>query len=140
MPAGPVVPSVAAANALAALLRNAFAGQLQAAKRGAPAGKARKVAGGPHDPSAAGSQAALGELIARRAGELNPDARDYRSRLLRLVIEATLLHELGGNLMNAPKFQSMVDQILHDLEHAPQMKRDVDTVLQRLAKGQWPAP
>lgn len=135
---GPV-NSTSAASAIAALVRHAVAGQAQASKRAGPSDKARKGAGKGAASDKQSGTAPLAELIAKRAEELNPDASDYRSRLLRLVIEASLLHELGSNLLNAPKFQAMVDQVLHELESAPQLKRDVSTVLDGLAKGHWPA-
>ncbi|MGC4061439.1 MAG: hypothetical protein QM749_11580 [Aquabacterium sp.] len=127
---GPV-NSASAAGAIASLIQHAVSAQVQSGKRSATAGKTRKATrkAGDH------GQPPLAELIARRAEELDPDARDYRSRLLRLVIEASLLHELGSNLLNAPKFQSMVDQVLHELESAPQLKHDVSAVLDGLTKG-----
>lgn len=131
---GPV-NSTTAASAIAALVRHAVSGQVSSSKRASTSDKARKTTGKGGEPG----NTPLAELIAKRAEELDPDARDYRSRLLRLVIEASLLHELGSNLLNAPKFQYMVDQVLHELESSPQLKRDVSTVLDGLAKGQWPA-
>ena len=131
---GPV-NSTSAASAIAALVRHAVAGQVQAKRRASSSGKASKAGKG----TDAQANAPLAELITARADELNPDADDYRSRLLRLVVEASLLHEFGRNLLNAPKFQYMVDQVLHELESAPQLKRDVNTVLDGLAKGHWPS-
>lgn len=134
---GPV-NSASAASAIAALLRRAVSAQLQSAKRTESSEKLRKAAGRTSADKQHGNSP-LAEVIAKRAEELDPDASDYRSRLLRLVVEAALLHELGSNLLNAPKFQSMVDQILYELENAPQMKRDVDMVLDRLSRGTWPS-
>lgn len=137
------VNRASAASAIAALLRQAVGAHAQPSMRraggtSASSGKAAapgrggnsKIGGG---DKRHGDAKSLGDLIAARAEGLAPDASDYRSRLLRLVIEASLLHQFGSNLMNAPKFQSMVDQILHELESAPQLKRDVDAVLNGLS-------
>ncbi len=126
------------ASAIAALLRQAMAGQAQPMRQrggaAAASGKAGR-ANGKGASAASGrrpNQAPLSELIVARARSLNPDADEYRSRLLRLVIEASLLHEFGSGLVNAPKFQAMVDQVLHELESAPQLKHDVDVTLKGL--------
>lgn len=139
------VNRASAASAIAALLQQAVAAHAQPLMRRArgtssPSNKASasgqggasKPGSSEKKPSDDGSKA-LGDLIATRAESLDPDASDYRSRQLRLVIEASLLHQFGSSLMNAPKFQSMVDQILHELESAPQLKRDVDAVLKGLS-------
>jgi hypothetical protein len=106
---------------------------------GPSGGKARPSAAqrnrAPLKRQAADAASSLNELIAARVEELSPDASDYRMRLLRLVIEAALLHEFGGALLNAPKFQNMVDQVLQDVEASPLMRRDIDDVLDDLTKG-----
>lgn len=132
---GPV-NSASPASAIAALLRQAMASQAQPARNRPGSSSSKAERGSKPGKGAAGARfnAPLAELVAARAEGLNPDASDYRSRLLRLVIEASLLHEFGSHLLNAPKFQSMVDQVLHELESAPQLQQDVDTVLNGLTQ------
>ena len=148
MPTSPV-NRASAASAIAALLGQAMSGQAQsaAARRRASEGVSAGKAGGSgksssgkgaSSASAADGQSPLADLIVHRAKGLNPDASDYRSRLLRLVIEASLLHEFGGNLLNAPKFQFMVDQVLHELEHSPQLSKHISTVMDALATRHSP--
>jgi hypothetical protein len=139
------VNRASAASAIAALLRQAVAAHAQPSMRRARGtssrsgkasasgeGGASKLGNSDNKKSGDNSKS-LGDLIAARIKSLDPDASDYRSRQLRLVIEASLLYQFGSSLMNAPKFQSMVDQILHELESAPQLKRDVDAVLKGLS-------
>lgn len=133
------VNRAAASSAIAALVRQAVAAHSQQRPADKAAGQAESAAKRASKPESKKTKAAeadgslqqspLSKLIAARAQSLDPDAHDYRSRLLRLVIEASLLHEFGSHLLNAPKFQTMVDQVLHDLESAPQLKDDVSTVL-----------
>lgn len=127
---GPV-NSASPASAIAALLRQAMAGQIQTPRNrpGTSSSKAERGNKPGKGPAGARANLPLADLIAARAEGLNPDASDYRSRLLRLVIEASLLHEFGSQLLNAPKFQSMVDQVLHELESAPQLQGDLDAAL-----------
>lgn len=100
-------------------------------------GRAVKAQKNPAKPSSKKSSSTnhLADVIASRAEELDPDAGDYRSKLLRLVIEASLLQEFGNNLMNAPKFQNMVDQVLHELESSPQLKNDINAMVNMLTTG-----
>lgn len=134
------VNSASPASAIAALLRQAMAGQAQPSRSraGSASSSSKAERGGKSAKGASGAKfnPPLADLVAARAEGLNPDASDYRSRLLRLVIEVSLLHEFGHNLLNAPKFQSMVDQVLHELESSPQLKQDVDTVLSGLTQPQ----
>lgn len=127
---GPV-QSVASVAAIATLIRQAFA-----SKAGVPAKSTatRKTREGASRRSSQQSDS-LPDIIAARVEELSPDASDYRTRLLRLVIEAALLHEFGSKLINAPKFQAMVDQVLQDIEASPLMTRDVNDVVDGLIKG-----
>lgn len=125
------IRSAAAASAIASLIRQAVA------NTGRARTDTRTTQGARRKGSASGDsqRASLAEVIAARAEELHPDAPDYRQRLLRLVIEAALLHEFGSQLRNAPKFQAMVDQILHELTHAPSLSQDVASVLDTLTSG-----
>jgi hypothetical protein len=129
------VDGASAASAIAALIRQAVSGQVKAKRLATASGKANRVGKSPDGKG----NAPLADLIAARAGALNLDASDYRGMLLRLVVEASLLHEFGSNLLNAPKFQYMVDQVLHELQSAPQLKADVHAVVEGLAKDQWPS-
>jgi hypothetical protein len=128
------VNGTSAASAIAALLRQVVAGQAQAKRRANVSVKAGKASKG----SDGQRSAPLADLISMRAAALNPDASDYQPLLLRLVVEASLLHEFGSALINAPKFQAMVDQVLHEIQTAPQLKDDVQAVLKGFTKGQWP--
>lgn len=85
-----------------------------------PADLRRKTSGRPD----------LGTLVASRARALDRDAPDFKRRLLRLVVEASLLHEFGSHLLNAPKFQGIVEHVMHELESAPQMQDQVQRALQ----------
>lgn len=80
-------------------------------------------------------KAPLSTLIAQRIGGLDPDAPNYQTSLLRVVVETSLLHEFGQELINAPKFQSMVDQVLLELESAPQLKDEIHETLSELASS-----
>jgi len=80
------------------------------------------------------TRATLQDLITARAEELNPDAPDFRSRALRLVVEASLLQAFGQQLINAPRFQSMVDAVWRDMESSPQLQADICAALDRLIK------
>ncbi|MES2089658.1 MAG: hypothetical protein V4532_06745 [Pseudomonadota bacterium] len=124
------VDGPAATGAIASLIRLAVSERVQSRQRSDNNQKAKRArTGGQQVPLA------LADVIAARAEELDPDAPEFRSRMLRLVVEAALLHEFGHALINAPKFQGMVDQILNDLEAAPQLQPDVSAVLDSLSTG-----
>lgn len=80
------------------------------------------------------ARSSLLEVITARAEELNPDAPDFRSRALRLVVEASLLQAFGAQLINAPRFQGMVDAVWRDMEGAPQLQQDIRAALDTLIK------
>lgn len=79
-----------------------------------------------------GTPQELAHFIASHVREIDPDAPDHRHRLMRVVVEATLLHEFGSGLQTAPKFQAMVDQVLHDMERSPLLQADMNAVLDDL--------
>jgi hypothetical protein len=123
MPANPISSAVAT-GAIASLI-----GQAVKARSLRVGAKTRVVSNGAKRGS---KQTTLEGIISTRAEELDPDAPDYRSKLLRLVIEASLLQTFGSALMHAPKFQYMVDQILHDMASAPQLQRDILSMIEML--------
>lgn len=130
------IQGAASAAAIASLIQQAMGSQGPARNRG-PADKAKgNKASGSSDGSGASAHTAaqqqLGSFIASRVRELNPDAKDHRHRLMRVVVEATLLHEFGSSLMTAPKFQAMVDQVLHEMEHSALLQADMQAVLDEL--------
>jgi hypothetical protein len=123
------IDGLGATAAIASLIRRAMAERAQSRQRSAStASKSKATRGQGKSP-----QTPLADVIAARVEELDPDAPDFRARMLRLVIEAALLQQFGHALINAPKFQGMVDQILHDLQAAPQLRPDVAAVLDGLA-------
>lgn len=126
------INGAAAAGAIASLIRQAIATPGGTQRKARSAGRPGKTAQPDQRPQ---GQQGLSELITARASELSSDSRDHRRRLLRLVIEATLLHEFGSGLLNAPKFQSMVDQVLHELESVPSLQKDVSSVLDDLTNA-----
>lgn len=123
------IDGLGATGAIASLIQRAMADRAQSRQRSGSSSKARSVKGGRDKRQ----QTPLTDVIAARVEELDPDAPDFRSRMLRLVIEAALLQQFGHSLINAPKFQGMVDQILNDLQAAPQLRPDVAAVLDGLA-------
>lgn len=122
------VQGAASAAAIASLIKQAMGSQASAGSRG-EGGKRKDKASGGGTPAA---QQDLGSLIASRLRELNPDAKDHRRRLTRVVVEASLLHEFGSSLITAPKFQAMVDQVLHEVENSPLLQADMRAVLDDL--------
>jgi hypothetical protein len=125
MPANPV-SSAAATGAIASLIGQAVKA------RSLPAGQqTRPIA---HGAKRGKKESTLEGVISTRAEELDPDAPDYRIRLLRLVIEASLLQSFGNALIHAPKFQYMVDQVLHDMASAPQLQRDISAMIDMLTR------
>lgn len=128
------IQGAASAAAIASLIKQAMGSQGPGRARGASE-KAKGKASGSDGSGASAHTAAqqeLGSFIASRVRGLNPDAKDHRHRLMRVVVEATLLHEFGSSLMAAPKFQAMVDQVLHDMEHSPLLQADMQAVLDEL--------
>lgn len=127
------IQGAAASAAIVSLIKQAMGAQSSARARGVGGRAKGRAAGtsnaGPH----ADAQHELGNFIASRVRELNPDAPDHKHRLMRVVVEATLLHEFGSSLMTAPKFQAMVDQVLHDMAHSPLMRADMQAVYDELA-------
>lgn len=121
---GPVDRTGAAAS-IAALIRQAVS-ESQSRRQSGRATQSRDTA---KAKGGASAHKPIESIIARRAQELSPDAPDFESRMLRLVVEASLLHEFGQHLINAPKFQSMVDQVLHEIETSPQLHGDIATVI-----------
>ena len=132
MPTGPVDRTIST-GAIAALLRQTVSGRAQPGKGSTKptqgTGTARQTPTGEHAP--------LASLILQRARELQPDAPDFQARMLRLIVEAALLNEFGHALINAPKFQGMVDQVLSELQTSPQLQRDISAVVNGLGHGQW---
>lgn len=128
------IQGAASAAAIASLIKQAMGSQGPARNRGAADKAKGKPSSGSGESAGAqlAAQQALGRFISSRVRELNPDATDHRHRLLRVVVEATLLHEFGSGLMTAPKFQAMVDQVLHEMEHSPLLQADMQAVFDEL--------
>lgn len=126
------IDGLGATGAIASLIQRAMADRAKSRQRasGSASSKAKSLKGPGGDKQ---QQTPLTDVIAARVEELDPDASDFRARMLRLVIEAALLQQFGHALINAPKFQGMVDQILNDLQAAPQLHPDVAAVLDGLA-------
>lgn len=127
------VDGPAAISAIAALIAQALGG----AKPNAAQERRRRGVSKPPPLMPAGTvrtRATLQDLITARAEELNPDAPDFRSRALRLVVEASLLQAFGQQLINAPRFQGMVDAVWRDMESSPQLQADIRAALDRLIK------
>lgn len=122
------VDSTGSAAAIAAMVRRAVT------QKDKPASKAGQTNKSAHQAKQA-SRPALLSTIAIKAKALDPHAPGYQHRVLRLVVESALLHELGAHLVNAPRFQTMVDDILHDLESSPDLKDDVAQVVQQISSS-----
>ncbi|RZL01574.1 MAG: hypothetical protein EOP36_11035 [Rubrivivax sp.] len=128
------IDGLGATAAIASLIRRAMAERAQSRQRSSSSSSASKN-GKTQGSKGRARQTPLADVIAARVEELDPDAPDFRARMLRLVIEAALLQQFGHALINAPKFQGMVDQIVHDLQAAPQLQPDLAAVLEGLAGG-----
>ena len=127
------VDGPAATSAIAALIAQALGG----AKTNAAQERRRKAGSKPSPLTPAGTvhvRPSLQDLITAKAEELNPDAPDFRSRALRLVVEASLLQAFGQQLINAPRFQGMVDAVWRDIESSPQLQTDIRAAMDRLIK------
>lgn len=127
------IQGAVASAAIANLIKQAMGSQASARARGASKKAMGKASGSRGVGAQTADQQGVGSFIASRLRELDPDAQDYRHRLMRVVVEATLLHEFGNNLITAPKFQAMVDQVLYDMEHSPLLQADMQAVLDELA-------
>lgn len=125
------IQGAAASAAIARLIKQAMGLQRPARTKGANDTAKGKTSGSTGSATTAAQQE-LGRLIASRVRQLNPDAKDHPHRLMRVVVEATLLHEFGSSLMTAPKFQAMVDQVLYDMERSPLLQADMRAVLDEL--------
>lgn len=133
------IQGTATAATIAGLIKQAMGSQGLHGPRGASrtsgAGKGKAPAGrgsGASRDASVGAQPELAHFIASRVRELDPDAPDHHHRLMRVVVEATLLHEFGSSLQTAPKFQAMVDQVLHDMERSTLLQADMKAVLDEL--------
>ncbi len=130
------ISNTAAITALVSQIRLALAskagsragGKVQGAQRRDPARGTHKA----HRPTSHQPATALPALITARIEALDPDAADFRSQLLHLVVETALLQEFGNQLINAPGFQGMVDQVAFEMNAAPELQGDVDALVRGL--------
>ena len=137
------VDGPAAASAIAALIGQALGGRLTKAAHERRRKEPAKSSASAASAGAARARPSLSDLIIARAEELNPNAPDFHSRALRVVVEASLLQAFGQQLINAPRFQGMVDAVWRDMEAAPQLQQDIRVAMDTLIKaprGKPPTP
>lgn len=126
--------------ALAAIIRQALQQSGQARGGVASAAGARaQVKGRSTSPKrgagTTGKPRDLAETIGTRVAALQPDDPHYQKRVLRLIVEAALLDELGQGLINAPKFQGIVELVVGELEASTLMSQDIAAVMKQLTDG-----
>lgn len=131
MPSAVGGSAAATALAVSSLIRRVFADRLQGVKKGGKHAADKKAAAA---TSSANPDVSMADIVLRRLRELEPDAADFRPRLLRLVVEVALLQEFGQSLINTPKFQAMVDQVVSDLQTLPDLEQDIELVLNQLSQ------
>lgn len=81
----------------------------------------------------------IGELIARRVGNVAMNDPDRERKVFRAFLEATLLAELGENLISDPRFTNMVDAVQDQMESDPQISEAVDQAVRVLLTPPPPA-
>lgn len=127
------VDGAGAVGAIASMIRQALAERAQQ-RPGGPAGRSSAAAKGRAQQARGSGNAHLHEVVARRVQALDPQAGDFRSRVLRVLVEAALLQAFGDELLlHAPRFQSMVDEIWRELEAAPALRGDIEVALAALS-------
>lgn len=77
----------------------------------------------------------LQQVIGVKAKHLDPDQPDFRSKLMRVVVESALLQELGEGLITSPKFQAMVDDVLHAMLSSPSLQDDISDIVSQFKRG-----
>lgn len=120
----PVDPAVAAAR-LAALMRSAFE-----ARRARPP---RRAAGPVAVPLAPVDD--LRSTLAGRIKVLSAGQPTQRSAVVRLLVESLLTRELGKGLVNDPRFQGVVDDVVAALEDSPVLGTDLDRIVEHLSRS-----
>lgn len=127
--------------ALAAIIRQALqqSGQARGGVGSAQQGARPQVKGRSTSPkrgaATSGKPRDLAETIGMRVAALQPDDPQYQRRVLRVIVEAALLDELGEGLINAPKFQGIVELVVGELEASSLMSRDIAAVMSQLSEG-----
>lgn len=128
----PVDPSATAAR-LAALMQRVFGG--------APVRPAGREAGAPAGaPSSApratlGGEASAAETLKSRVRGIGRDHPDRRRAVVRLLIETVLTEEFGAAVVNDPLYQGLIDDVAAAFEEMPELKGDLDRVVQELTIG-----
>jgi hypothetical protein len=120
----PVDPAAAAAR-LAALMRSAF----EARGMRPP----RRSLGPAASPRAAPDD--VRSVLATRIRALSAGQPAPRGAVVRLLVESLLARELGHALLNDPRFQSVVDDVVAALEESPVLRADLDRIVEHLAHG-----
>lgn len=121
-----------AINAIAGMVSQALAGQVERRRAMSRSGGASKSAAA--SPSS-GQAADLSLVVANRIQELKPDASDYANKVIRLLVEAALVQEFGAEMINATRFQSLVDRVAREILAAPQLRADIDLVVASLSRA-----
>ncbi|TAK79442.1 MAG: hypothetical protein EPO12_10395 [Aquabacterium sp.] len=122
------VDGAGAVGAIASMIRQALAERVQQ-RSGGLSSRTSKGAGS-RLPARGSGDTSLHEVVSRRIQALDPQAENFRSRVLRVLVEAALLQAFGDELLlHAPRFQAMVDEIWHELEAAPALRADIQAAL-----------
>lgn len=80
--------------------------------------RARKTPGTESPQRAGGTDAAL---LAQRLGAISPEDPQRRQKAFRVFLESTLLRELGGGLIQDPRFPQMVDAVQARIQEDAQL-------------------
>lgn len=117
-----------AINAIAAMVRQALAGKVERRRATSRGGGA--VVHGTRQPPAAspssGLAADLSQVVTNRIQELKPDASDYAIKVIRLLVEAAMGQACGAEMINATRFQGLVDRVPREILAAPQLRADIE--------------
>ena len=81
----------------------------------------------------------VGALISRRVDAVRADDPQRERKVFRAFLEATLLAELGGSLVNDPRFATMVDSVQEQMESDPQISAAVGEAVRLLMTPPPPA-
>lgn len=82
----------------------------------------------------ASGKATLSELRARigkRVQAIDPDDPRRNQKAVRIFLESVLLNELGGELINDPKFYDLVTEVQAAMEADASVKDDLELLVQQ---------
>ena len=94
------------------------------------AGEGASSRRGADDPSR--PPASLSRQLEQRILALDPDDPERRRKVLSAYIEYRLLKDLGGGLRNEAQFHSVVVDVVSVMESTPELRPDIDRVVDQL--------